>query len=394
LLTKDDPKQSLFQFASVVYKHAKYVGCDTIFYCPSIVDPNVMICVLNQFDQVTLNHVLTEVPKLVVNWDSYDKGNDESMKAYLLGAISPSLAEDIEMEMQMDDDTASILWMRIIRKLLDGSMTRYEKMKEEVKALSPLKEPGQNVSLYCVKVRRLLNELWQARQFDWMLILHIISGFSKVTVPMFSVTYCFMAPAVDAQIKAIHHLSLEAANKVLLKTPYHWLQILSEAEDRYKSLVTQDEWPPAKSPKDSSSPQAHLLKQGAGGEAKKKGVCHICKSPDHWANKCPQKGQQTKPGTTPPGTVPPTVPPATDAQKKPPHWKHVAPTDGKRTQNKNGKTYHWCTKCFKEKGQWTLSHTTETHKGKEATAQPEVTPPSVNLFAEQSDYSGPSWRPF
>jgi hypothetical protein len=398
LLSKDDPKQSLFQFASVVYKHAEGVGCDTIFYCPSIIDPTVMICVLNQFEQVTLDHVVTEVTTLLPKWDIYDKGNDLSMKNYLLKSISPTLAEDIEMEMSLQGDTASILWMRIVRKVLDGSMARFEKKKEELKGLSPLKEPGQNVSLYCIKVRRILNELWQARQFDWTLILHIVSAFSEVTVPQFfATTYCFMLPIADAKIKSIQHMTLDAANRILLATPIHWIKLLSDAEDMYSSYVSQGKWPPAKSPKDSGSPQAHLLKQGAGGATKTKGVCHICKSPDHWANKCPQKGQQTKGAdAATPGTVPPVVPPATDAKTKPPHWKHIPPTDGQQTKSKNGKTYHWCANCFKAKGQWTISHTTATHTGKveDTTPQPAVPQPAVNLFADLSQYSQASWSPF
>jgi hypothetical protein len=381
-LAKDDPTQSLFQFATVVYNHAKGVGCDTIFYCPSIIDKTKMICVLTEFDQVTLEHVTTEVTKLVSKWDNYDKSNDASMKIFLVNSISPTIAENIAMETS-PDDTSSIIWMRIIRKVLDGSMTRFENKRQEVRDFSPLKEPGQDVSLYCIKVRKALSELWQARELDWILILHIILALSKVTVQQFSVTYCIMGPIADAGIKAVRHMTPEAANSILLKTPYHWIKLLSDAEVSYSSLLSQGNWSPANSPKDKGIPQANLLEQRAGGDPSKTGTCHICKSPDHWANNCPNKGEQKGSESVPP--TPPQSPTGDDGKKKP-HWKHVPPTDGKTTKTNNNKTYHWCSKCFKGKGQWTLSHTSETHKGKEDAVPPQPPQAIANVMV-QSDVS-------
>jgi hypothetical protein len=49
-----------------------------------------------------------------------------------------------------------------------------------------------------------------------------------------------------------------------------------------------------------------------------------------------------------------------------PDWKKIAPKEGEPTTIvKNGKTYHWCTKCRNGKGMWAL-HTTEEHRGKSA----------------------------
>jgi hypothetical protein len=46
-----------------------------------------------------------------------------------------------------------------------------------------------------------------------------------------------------------------------------------------------------------------------------------------------------------------------------PEWKKVAPQgDEPTTMIKNGKTYHWCTKCRNGKGMWAL-HKTEDHRG-------------------------------
>jgi hypothetical protein len=46
-------------------------------------------------------------------------------------------------------------------------------------------------------------------------------------------------------------------------------------------------------------------------------------------------------------------------EAKIPDWKKIAPTDGKLTMVKNGKTYYWCTKCRNGKGLWALHKESE-----------------------------------
>jgi hypothetical protein len=101
-------------------------------------------------DQVTLKHVMAESVKCLPLFHVYDKDNDKSAHLYLESALHPTLYKELDL-CQMSTDSACTTWMRILHLCSNGSIEKYNHMKDELKSLSPLKEPGENVELYCTK---------------------------------------------------------------------------------------------------------------------------------------------------------------------------------------------------------------------------------------------------
>jgi hypothetical protein len=67
-----------------------------------------------------------------------------------------------------------------------------------------------------------------------------------------------------------------------------------------------------------------------------------------------------------------------------PDWKKIAPKgDEPTTITKNGKTYHWCTKCRNGKGMWAL-HTTEEHRGHSKSNSGDQTKKKVSFKSDVS----------
>ena len=102
----------------------------------------------------------------------------------------------------------------------------------------------------------------------------------------------------------------------------------------------------------------------------KKGNCHTCGKPGHWANKCPDKRKNfADRGTQNRGNR---------AHEKPKSWRTTPPPPGTGTAKKvKDKTFNWCEKCRR----WTTTHTTATHTGQRRTPGNTngTSPPQANV---------------
>ena len=181
--------------------------------------------------------------------------------------------------------------------------------------------------------------------------------------------------------------------------------ICREAEDAYRTQLDRRKvWPPASTAPDLHAPSSstfgnmlaatqdptnitraevmNLIQlQPSGQPQVKKGNCHKCGKPDHWANKWPEnvngnRQHGTRNGNQNHGK--------TRANKNVP-WRTTPPPPGTANAKKvKDKTFNWCEKCR----HWTTTHTTTTHTGgQRRSQQPAVGAPQANISTLAPDPS-------
>ena len=373
LFKKESSSTELTRYAEKVLAHAQDTGMDTIFYVSSLSKPGEMVCVLKDFDQVTLNHVIDEARDNEVHYDSYDKLNDRAARQYLENSLDPEMKEELSLR-QTPEDGAAVTWMRILRSVSDSSVERFTRKKEELKALSPAKEPGENVVSYANKVRRICKDLEQAHQFDWILVLAIIKALLQVSVESFRALFHPIRVAVDAVLSECAFLTREAARNYMVREGYHYTQVLTMAEETYRSLLDNGDWLPALAVKDpQQAPTAFFA-----GMDEVQFNALVQSSVDKRFNAA-VKGTS---GSTPKASGTKETVTANRNAGPDGNWRAVAPKPGEPTTktNKSGRVFNYCTKCNRGKGFWTATHTDEQHGVPGST-----TTPQANIAAENDD---------
>ena len=369
-------------YTKVVLDHMNDTGMDTVMHIASQMDATTMVNIIKNNEQVTLSHVEDQSKLNYVHFDAYDKENDKAAKLFLERSIQANLYQELSLR-QLDDDSAATTWMRILYLVSDGSVERYNRQKEELKALSPLKEPGENIMLFSSKVFKICKALEQAKQFEWMLILFVVKALSTCTVESFRSMWFPKRLALDGDLQQASFLAPQLVTAFMLSKGHHYTQILGLADKAYKSLLDNGDWHPATTVKDTQQApglffagmdqaqfnalvQSEVQKTISSRPQQKPSdgqlTCYNCKETGHKRKDCPKSSSGT-------GETPTT-------------WRALAPKPGEpSTCTKNGKVFNFCTKCKYGKGFWTATHTTETHGAQVPATAPSPAVVQANLAA-------------
>jgi len=381
LFKKEDPDYDRLRFQKDVDKHLAKCGMDTVMFVPSMQDPTKMINVVLHPDQATLEHVEKESKKLSMLFDKYDRSNAVDANEYIKATLGTDLKRDLELR-ERSDDLPAVTWMRVMHLVQDISIERYNRLKDDLKKISPLDEAGENVKEYGKKVRKICNILDRAGQFEWSLVLVIVRALCKVTVEAFRAIYLPVRHQVDGKLKEISFLDRNEQAKRMIAAGFHHQTLCDRFEDDFKSLDDNGEWGPSKNIKDpTKAPELNnglyamtrqeinnlVQKQvsqqikgrnGGKGRDMSKVKCFACGAFGHFANsdECPQKKEKQDETAKEKGKDTP----------KAKSWRLIPPKDGEpHTKEKNGRTFNWCSKCKRGKGNWTPSHTDAGHVKKE-----------------------------
>lgn len=376
--TVGDDTFDLVSYTKLVFDHMNDTGMDTIMHVASLIDSTVMVNVVKNNEQVTLSHVEDQSKSNLLRFDAFDKENDKAAKLFLERSINPTLYQELNLR-QMDDDSAATTWMRILYLVCDGSVERFNRQKDEMKSLSPLKEPGENIMLYSSKVIKICKSLEQAQQFDWMLVLFIVKALCNSSVESFRAIWFPKRLALDSDLQQASFLSPTLVTAFMMSKGNHYTQILGIADKAYRSLLDNGDWHPATTVKDTQQApglfftgmdqaQFHALVQS---EVKKTitgatpvpgstdtRACFNCKEVGHKKSDCPK---------------PPSGEPFVS-------WRAVGPKPGEPTTIiKSGRTFNFCTKCKGGKGFWTATHATEGHGKPPTPVAPAPSPVQANM---------------
>ena len=360
-------------------QHLRDNGMDTVLHVPSLTDPTKMIFLPEGFQQVTLAHVRDKVRDYKANnWDHYDRSNDAAVKTYLKQGLNADLQKQLSSRSK-HDDTGAETFMRIVKLAQDQSVARFIRLRDQLISLSPRKEPGEDVSAYCDKVRPICNQLTDSGQWEWILLIPIVNALAEVSEPAFANFFLGLMVPLDKQVKEVFHLDYSITLPLMEAKNMTFEWILDEAEDIYRSRFDSNKWGPAKMP--TGSKNSYQVNLGSMTEAElnsfvqsqvDKKVGEKMKHAKRDNNSNSDKSQASS--------------------SKGPKWREIAPKDGESlTTTKNGKTYKWCKKCRGGKGLW-HNHTTEEHTSKKSTkTQGNSTTETTSANLGVDDDVGVSW---
>ena len=370
LSKKFDPKQNLNDFADSVWDHLTKYGLDTVSYLPDPRDRSKALCVVKKHSQYTADmEKVTEIAKsLQSKFDSWDKKHDKEAKTFLLDSLSDSLLKGFKPFHNKDKDTFAMTWLKLVFYLVTSTTDTYDKLKDDIRRITPQEFPGQDIEKMSAKYLELTEILVNAGYFDTSLIMNMVDGFLDAS-PDDKGTFHFSMNTLKKKVEDIERktvfMSKQEQFEEFAKNSVSVSDVCLQAVREYKLLKKKNKWEPAKLPKDRHTPasqtinvaainnliaslsdqQVNTNSQLSKSKSNKKG-CYNCGSPDHLAKDCPE-------------------PKKTEGERKKLRHKSMAgtwrlkkPGNGEsKTKQVGGRTYHWCGKC----GNWTATHTESEH---------------------------------
>ena len=392
---------SLVNFQNAVWDHLVDCRMDTIAYLRDPESLSVMTNVVRSHSRYTVATAKTLSSHQVLLYDKYNKTNDLAATKFLLASLDPALMSKIK-EKTEDNDSFHVVWLQLIKTIQSTSIERFEDRKAAIKAHHPSQYAGENLEALAADYRKDARELTTAGQYDHNLTLTMLktfllaggSGNEDFRFPLRSTKQ-----KLDQTLLDIGYKEKSGAHAHMVAEKLTFQDICRQAEDAYRTQFDRKEWPPASHAPDVRAPAATfgnvasaptsitraevltlIQSQTSGTEnPTKKGNCHKCGKPGHWANKCPELANSSrKSGSSSSSGY------RQDRTNKHKSWRTIPPPPGTGNSKKvKDKTFNWCEKCRR----WTVTHTTATHTGGERRPPAPAPAPRANLSMLMPDPS-------
>jgi hypothetical protein len=389
----DRVKGNLRHFCRLVYSHFVLHGLDTIAYVrdPSI--PDRMTNVVTDHARFTLESVTAKVKEVIAKYDAFDLTNDLAARTFIIESLEPTFASSIREQVK-PDDTFPVVWMRIIRAIEIPSPSRYERLKDAIRARTAKQYPGENMELMADDHRRDATALDVGQQYDHVLTKYFVERVLASGDEGFRFPLLQMRENLNAALMHLRSLPTQSEmDAYMLEKGLDWETVCDVITERYRTSVGDGTWPAQRHNPDAKVPpagfgahlsraEANALVQQTGGSPKGTLTCFNCGKPGHVKKDCPEplKPKERKGGGSP-------SPPQAARPAKSTPWRRQPPATGeKETKEVRGRTFHWCAKCRS----WTTTHGTATHRkgvgGASGSPKPDSDPaPSANYSNLQQD---------
>ena len=384
LSSKLSPKSDQKVFLRSVWDRMVECGMDTTMYLP---DPHSgkMISVVTDHPRFTSKTAQKSAKILHSRFDGYDKVNDNAAVQFILNSLKEEMKNEIKDDME-EDDPAVVVWMRVIETFRSTSVSRYDKLKSQLKGIKPSQYSQENLIKMVQDMQKIEMELKKGGQWDHNLTLSILENALEAGGDN-NETFRLPIRLLFNQAKKIlletAFMDKDAVERKLKDNSLATKEIFATIKSEYRSMKDEDKWPPALNPRDSKAPPtsfgahvaqtperveltgdafAMLLQQVTG-----KNNCLNCGKEGHWARDCPDKSKSGGGGGGGRNG-------RNRAQRmgKGGNWKTTPPKSGQPTTIKRGDLeFHWCDTCK----HWNTTHTTIQHvkgAGRRAKKNPEA----------------------
>ena len=258
---------------------------------------------------------------------------------YLRNSLSADLLTKILKEISITA-TGTEVFITTMHICISDSYKTLEETKKQLKSLKLSDFPGKNVVDCCAQILMLAEHLDSAGAFETDLLCAIARIFTLSSEKIFNVW------AIETSRKCIKYVkSVQVNNPDTLPEQIFYESINLEAQEEYCSLFYFNQWSPATTVLKADEPtlpafyQAAIFKavlsaikqagfthaQGPSSSSGKNNstptsssniICNYCKAKSYSVDKC-------------------TLP----------QWIFQKPENTTKVFEKNGKSYHWCTKC-------------------------------------------------
>jgi hypothetical protein len=287
---------------------------------------------------INLDMAASSARTIAQSYDWLDVENSEAAKELLMASLETSLHRTVEKN-EEENETFASLFIRVMKTLSSTSSKHFDDLKDEFHAVNLRNYAGENVREMALDLKDIARELLSANKFNQSLTEHFL--FSLTDPNKCSEEGLFRHSVLDKyqlvarEVAKCSHMSPDDAEQYMSKQEIDIASILRFLTDIYDSLHNNDCWPPSKLPQDKSTvpkglnallPPASnhesagstkaivdkllaVLKASAPSAAnstskqgKQNGAspdihpCHKCGKLSHWANKCPERNNDSKAG--------------------------------------------------------------------------------------------------
>eukprot|EP00978_Attheya_sp_CCMP212_P002968 scaffold6079_cov66-Attheya_sp.AAC.1 len=311
------------------------------------------------------------------NFDRYDIKNDKAATLYVLDSVDAILHCKIINRLK-DVDSFPALWMILINEFQSTSIECYDSLKDTIRKLSIHQYAEQNVSDLAEAFKVAAKELTIAGQYDHtytlkMLKVFLAAGGEGQMADDFRFELHQIRKPHDASLLAIAYKDKEQAAKIhMIINKLTYEDICDIAVKEYCMLLRNSEWQPLKHSKDVKVPTKNFgnvltTVNENSNNFDKKGLCHNCNKPGHWARECSSNKNGSSRLQRPDNRS--NQGRGFDCNHSNSNqnstmnfnlWRRTKPADGEPQEvNRNGKTFQWCDHCK----HFSTTHGTATHTG-------------------------------
>jgi hypothetical protein len=135
-----DPR-SLIQTLQLFLEHVEETGIDPIFYVEHPNDNTETVSVIKEYANLSTEHVTKELQWLKPKGDSYDRANDKIARKLIYSILGTALFRDAKARDPKGD--IAVIWMYAMDQRASLNSDQIEAIKGKMKALTPIKIPGQ-----------------------------------------------------------------------------------------------------------------------------------------------------------------------------------------------------------------------------------------------------------
>ena len=400
-LERDDATYSFADYSDDASTHMEQCGMDSIFCLSDPCNHGSMLSLFQYHSRFTKTDVFDEVKDKNQSqntghgsYDKWDRQNLEMSKVWLLDSLGDTLKAALHPQL-LPHLTGPDVYMLIVSEVQSDSIHSMRLKERSLEKVALSSYTLENVKAMNVHVVTVCNELWRGGVLPQDIILTVIDKYTKATCEEFRIHFLSRRSAVESYLKSI--TGKDESVIMALPDRITYMSLVSEANEKYQSLVDADLWMKASTDK-GAAPAVYmtqadvegLLKQQGDGNNKSGGpaggnfaniTCFNCGKKGHIATKCPHAA--TGNVTTPNG-------PAMTGSRA---WITIAPSAGAtETQERGNRTWNWCGTCAR----WTTTHKTATHVSKprtDAVAAVAIAPSMTEAPAANSEQVSSSLFP-